>query len=474
MLKILLVALLVGLVSSCAMEDPDASGVLVDPNSDTEVPDWVTAAYLDLNKDGVINILDLVIVSKFMGQEVDVKEEVVAESCPAGQYRKLIPKVVGYHKDWFRRVRRVRNDAPFPTDNSGRRLEEKHEESCAYLYPDRVFKYDGSNYPRGAEVMQGDIKNEPPDRTCLLPCISGGSVLCSQTEKIYSSCEHCSVIKNYGSITYAEYIQSDDPTKCQRGEKNEIQYRFAHGDDFYVYALVYFSIEASFDIASERAGARYRGPRSLPAAIRILVTEDGKRVKEIKVKTLIKDSGKNISRDQLEIREVFNAIYLPNAQSSYDDYANIEEKIVFLPIDAGKEKVALIAETASFSTHGVEAANEIRYNVVTVYPGQTAIRHDWARVKISYLLNKTDKIPNDENAMINAKTLYQGIPIGKPSKNNTDFSDSYIYRVYFLDQHERSAQNPIYYTASYSWIAPYLPPLSFKEVRTRYFPEDIE
>ena len=70
MLKILLVALLAGLVSSCAMEDPDASGVLVDPNSDTEVPEGLTARDFDFNKDGVIDILDLVIVSKFIGQEV--------------------------------------------------------------------------------------------------------------------------------------------------------------------------------------------------------------------------------------------------------------------------------------------------------------------------------------------------------------------------------------------------------------------
>ena len=70
MLKILFGMLIAGLVTSCDMEDPDTSGVLVDPNSDTEVPDWVSIADVDHNRDGVIDILDLVIVSKFFGQEV--------------------------------------------------------------------------------------------------------------------------------------------------------------------------------------------------------------------------------------------------------------------------------------------------------------------------------------------------------------------------------------------------------------------
>ena len=96
MLKILLVALLVGLVSSCAMEDPDTSGVLVDPNSDTEVPDWLTASYLDLNKDGTIDILDLVIHSKFFGQEVtetDVLSSETGETAPCENINARFPKL---------------------------------------------------------------------------------------------------------------------------------------------------------------------------------------------------------------------------------------------------------------------------------------------------------------------------------------------------------------------------------------------
>ena len=94
MQKLLLGTLLAGLAVSCAVgtEEPDTAGVLVDSSQEVEVPDWVTAAYLDLNKDGTVDILDLVIASKFMGQDVTKATEadaiaVVAntdESSPCG------------------------------------------------------------------------------------------------------------------------------------------------------------------------------------------------------------------------------------------------------------------------------------------------------------------------------------------------------------------------------------------------------
>ena len=63
--------LVAGLVVGCAIEEPESSGMLsVDSSSDVEVPEGLTAASLDLNKDGIINIQDLVIMSKFFGQEV--------------------------------------------------------------------------------------------------------------------------------------------------------------------------------------------------------------------------------------------------------------------------------------------------------------------------------------------------------------------------------------------------------------------
>ena len=83
-MKVLLGTLLAGLVVGCAVEEPESSGALsVDPNSnEVEVPDWVTAAYLDLNKDGTIDIKDLVIMSKFFGQDV-AEADAVAEASDA-------------------------------------------------------------------------------------------------------------------------------------------------------------------------------------------------------------------------------------------------------------------------------------------------------------------------------------------------------------------------------------------------------
>ena len=462
MLKILLVALLAGLVSSCAMEEPNDSGVLVDPNSETEVPDWITPAYLDLNKDGVVDILDLVIHSKFFG---DVEtEEVVAESCPAGQYRKMVTKVVGYHKDW---------EGDIPTDSSGRRLKERHTESCAYQYPnwrqfDTCVDY---NYGRCREGGWAS-KSGPPDKTCLVACAQGSSALCSQTEKMYShTCELCppAIGKR---IRYAEYIQSDDPTKCQRGKKNEIQYRFAHGDDFYVYALVRFTVGANFDIASEKAGARYRGPRSLEAAIRILVTEDGKRVKKMKIKTLKPDANKNSSRDQLEVREVFNATYTVGM-------AGDKEMIGWFPLDDIGEEKSFIKIKRVYHSAGYRDDNSgVRYDASITYPGQTVIRHDLSVVLVGNLLEKSAVAPTDKKRRADSH-LHQGIQIGKPAKINADFSDSYIYNITFIDNYlNDTAQN--YYgryewNASSQWSDAYSSwDLPSKEVRAKYFPEDID
>lgn len=74
-LKLLLGALFTWRVVGCAMEEPDTSGALaVDPNSEIEVPEGLTAKDVDHNNDGVVNILDLVIVSKLFG-EVDIVDK---------------------------------------------------------------------------------------------------------------------------------------------------------------------------------------------------------------------------------------------------------------------------------------------------------------------------------------------------------------------------------------------------------------
>ena len=99
MIKAMFGMLVAGLVVGCAVgseEEQNTAGVLTvnSKSAEVEVPDWLTAAYLDLNKDGTIDIKDLVIHSKFFGQEVseaDAVAEVSDEDDPCIEIRKAEP-----------------------------------------------------------------------------------------------------------------------------------------------------------------------------------------------------------------------------------------------------------------------------------------------------------------------------------------------------------------------------------------------
>ena len=90
------------LVVSCAVgtEEPNTSGVLVDSSREIEVPEGLTARDIDLNKDGTVDILDLVIASKFMGQDVTEADAVAEtsgdldESDPCREIRKADPYII--------------------------------------------------------------------------------------------------------------------------------------------------------------------------------------------------------------------------------------------------------------------------------------------------------------------------------------------------------------------------------------------
>ena len=238
MSKILFGTLMAWLVTSCAMEEPDTAGVLVDPNSDTEVPEGLTARDVDFNKDGVVNILDLVIVSKLFG---DVEPEEIAEACPAGEYREhLQGEVVGYNSlEVSSELVDSRYPNPVLTDDSGKRLEDKHKESCFYLYPNN-----GYNDSTGAVVRQFNIpKNDP---NCLVTCNHDRQLLCRQ-KKGFSQCKTCRFsstkfnnFKKSGTILRAsEYIKSSDPTKCLYGEETNVDYLFSDGNgNNYTYVLL--------------------------------------------------------------------------------------------------------------------------------------------------------------------------------------------------------------------------------------------
>ena len=86
MIKLLNGMLVALLVIGCAMEEPDTSGALtVNPSTSVEVPDGMTAKDVDLYADGTIDIKDLVIVSKFFGQDVPEADAVAEASGEADE-----------------------------------------------------------------------------------------------------------------------------------------------------------------------------------------------------------------------------------------------------------------------------------------------------------------------------------------------------------------------------------------------------
>ena len=436
MLKLLFI-LIVGIVNSCAIENEDESGVLsLDPNSG-EAPEGLTVNDVDLIKDGVIDIRDLAAVAYFHGQTTDDEiEQVVAESCPAGQRRKAYRRPVGYHKDWV--------EGDIPTDSSGRRLAERHEQSCDYLYP-----YWNRNTP-------------PPNSTCLVACGDGyfsDKLLCRQRYEVesYSDCKNCPKIWHSTAIRkFVNYVQSEDPTQCQLGEKVQIPYRFAYGEDFYSYGKVRFYVSQT---RSPSPSVRYVGPTVLSAAVRALVSEDGKRVKELKVKTLKRDGS---------IREIFNVAYTDSMTRTMERYVNL-----YLT-DGNREQLG--GATLKMNLIHDRDVDGVHYTFSRVVAGATPVRFDAASIEFVHVLERittshyqpteyqvwdweTDFRSRDSHAVWDT-----GIQIGIPSEVNSNFSDAYIFGIMFEDQ-----KHQVRYVSEKGTVR-MLP----EEVRANYFPEDIE
>ena len=430
--------LVVGIASSCAIENEDESGILsLDPNYG-EAPEGLTVNDVDLVKDGIIDIRDLAAVAYFHGQTTDDagEEEVVAESCPVGQYRKAHRRTVGYHKDWV--------EEDIPTDSSGRRLAERHEESCAYLYP-----YWNSN-------------TTPPNSTCLVACGDGhffNKLLCRQKYEVesYSDCKNCPDIWHSTAIRkFVNYVQSESPTQCQLGEKVEIPYRFAYGEDFYSYGKVRFYITQRM---SPTPPVRYVGPSLLYAAVRVLVAEDGKRVKELKVKTLKRDGS---------IREIFNVVYADSTRREMERYVDLNLT------DGNREQLG--SATLKMNLIHDRDLDGVDYYLSRTVAGTTPVRLDAASIEFVRVLERithysyepteyavrdwaTDFRSHDSHALWDT-----GIQIGIPSEINRNFSDAYIFGIMFEDQ-----KHQVRYVSE-SGTLKMLP----EEVRANYFPEDLE
>ena len=77
MIKFVLGMLVTGITVGCAMEEPDTSGTLtVDTNRKVNIPEWLSIEDVDHNRDGIINVRDLVLVAHFFGQEVAADKKV--------------------------------------------------------------------------------------------------------------------------------------------------------------------------------------------------------------------------------------------------------------------------------------------------------------------------------------------------------------------------------------------------------------
>lgn len=438
MLKLLFI-LVVGIVSSCDIEKEDAAGILsLDPNNG-EAPEGLTVNDVDLVRDGVIDIKDLAAVAYFHGQTTDnYEEEIVAQSCPAGQYRKAHRRPAGYHKDWV--------EGDIPTGPSGRRLAERHEESCSYLYP-----YWNRN-------------TTPPNSTCLVACGDGNfldKLLCRQKYEIesYSDCKRCPDIRHSTAIRqFVNYVQSNDPTKCQLGEKVTIPYRFAYGEDFYSYGKVRFYVSQR---RSPSPPVKYRGPKILPAAVRVLVAEDGERVKELKVKTLKRDGS---------IREIFNVVYTDSMRREMERYVNL-----YLT-DGNREQLG--GATLKMNLIHDRDIDGVGYNFSRTVAGLTPVRLNSASIEFVRVLERIDRRSSHyeptEYAVWDWETDFKsrdshynwenGIQIGIPSEINRNFSDAYISGIMFEDQ-----ETQVRYVSEGGTLK-MLP----EEVRANYFPEDIE
>ena len=299
--KLLLGILLAGLAVGCAMEDQESSGVLtVDPNSDIVVPEGLSAEDVDLNNDRVIDIRDLVIASRFFGQELD--EEIVPESCPAGEYREPILKVAGHSISNSGRLNS--RDIAYRDEYESQGIKYRGNESCVKLYGN------------------ADLS----DKTCLVSCRYRPSLLCYQKVDRFSKCKKCrgattppinwQRLPAAGSspIKYNKHVESDDPTKCQTVE-TDVKYLFPASDEdsFYTYAFLpmvrYRSISNSASYATPvtseyfesglkdflitMSGGHQWIQKDTPAltpsyrkvAVRLLVTNDrDDLIKELKVK----------------------------------------------------------------------------------------------------------------------------------------------------------------------------------------------
>ena len=204
---------------------------------------------------------------------------------------------------------------------------------------------------------------------------------------------------------------------------------------------------------------RYVGPSLLYAAVRVLVAEDGKRVKELKVKTLKRDGS---------IREIFNVVYADSTRREMERYVDLNLT------DGNREQLG--SATLKMNLIHDRDLDGVDYYLSRTVAGTTPVRLDAASIEFVRVLERithysyepteyavrdwaTDFRSHDSHALWDT-----GIQIGIPSEINRNFSDAYIFGIMFEDQ-----KHQVRYVSE-SGTLKMLP----EEVRANYFPEDLE
>lgn len=487
MVRILLFAMI---LVGCDM-GPEETGLLsLDPNYGN-APAGVSIEDVDIIKDGTIDMEDLVAVAYYFGQDV-VSEEAVAESCPAGQYRRPLRDVVGFNS-YYRNIKIDPNTGKYIKDLpeqdrppithpvTGIRLEDKYKESCEYLYPN-IAKQHWRGRTAGSPP--------PPDYpdSCLVPCatdamdiygrvIVNKDSLCRQDSKIiaYTACRYCPYPAGetaYVPIDFPDYIQSDDPTKCLSSPTRIPKpYRFPAPSEegtewlydgeggYYHYALIRVR---EYHVDPNRQHTYLGDPM---VALRFLVVEadDAQQpfvngepiVRQIKAKFIDSDTPERYSSDSPE-KEI---LWWASSCGSVDHLPPANGENSYGADAMSAKQISACAAGLSLENHN-HGGNHTQIWVASDFMPTSELT--------TPVVSSEDFLQRSENAHLFPIIQQRSIQVGEPS-GEQGLTDAVIYRFRFQSKNERYRYHwdMILSKGSYQRIYP-------SEVREKYFPEDVE
>lgn len=468
----------------CDIEQQDSGLLSLDPNYGS-APPGVSIEDVDLVKDGTIDIKDLTAVAYYFGEDV-ASYGVEAESCPAGQYRMPRLGLVGFNS--YYRGNKIdsetgkyikhlpEQDRPAITHPlTGRRLEDKYTESCEYLYPgiarERWDRLAGAPKPR----------DYPSD--CLISCLTdrqdnyGRTIvskdfLCRQKIIGYSDCLDCrwpleEIVRV--PIAFADFIQSDDPTKCARSQTiTNKEYRFVapiqegeeewlyDGGGYFHYALLRMAVA---ELPTGESHAHYLNYKLIGGsfvAIRFLVVAN--------------ERGDSFSSGEPIVRQIKAKVLADNAPE--------KEIVWWLSHFSGSDHLHRAPSASSYAPGLVSAKSATSAAVaLSLENHNEGGNHTIARVYSDFIPTSELTTPvaphegkflNDQERASSLRRIQRaGIQIGEPVSER-GLTNAVIHKIVLRTKNGlynyqwRSSNNN-----AYERVFP-------AEVRERYFPEDIE